>query len=59
MVLVIMMFVIVGSYVGYHISQQVEEEGETHSVNMNLKIFDQDSGLVQIFQNPELKKSIL
>ena len=59
MALVIAMFVIVGAYVGYHASQQVEEEGEAHSINMDLEILYQNSGLVQIFQNPELKKSIL
>ena len=59
MVLVIAMFVIVGAYVGYHASQQVDEEGELHSINMDLELFDQDSGLVQILQNPEHKKSIL
>ena len=59
MALVIAMFVIVGVYVGYHASQQVEEEGDAHSINMDLEIVDQDMGLVQILQNPELKKSIL
>ena len=56
MLLVIAMFVIVGAYVGYHASQQVEEEGEVYNINTNLKILDQDSGLVQILQNPELRK---
>ncbi|QLH02846.1 hypothetical protein C5F47_04400 [Nitrosopumilus cobalaminigenes] len=59
MALVIAMFVIVGVYVGYHASQQVEEEGDAHRINMDLEIVDQDMGLVQILQNPELKKSIL
>ena len=59
MALVIAMFVIVGAYVGYHASQQVEEEGEAHNINVDLEILDQDSGLVQILQNPELKKSLL
>ena len=58
MVLVIAMFVIVGVYIGSHASQQVEE-GETHSINMDLEILDIDSGLVQIIQNPELRKQIL
>ena len=44
MVLVIAMFVIVGAYVGYHASQQVEEEGKAHSINMDLELFSyQDS----------------
>lgn len=60
MALVIAMFVIVGTFVGYHASQQVEEEkGEPHNINIDLKILEQDSGLVQILQNPELKKSLL
>ncbi|MCH9657239.1 hypothetical protein K0U27_00860 [archaeon] len=59
MVLVIAMFVIVGAYVGYHASQQVEEEGKAHDINVGLEILDQDSGLVQILQNPEFKKSLL
>ena len=59
MVLVIAMFVIVGAYVGYHASQQVEKEGEAHNINMDLEILDQNLGLVQILQNPELKKSLL
>ncbi len=59
MALVIAMFVIVGVYVGYHASQQVEEEGEVHNINIDLEILDQDSGLIQILQNPELRKAIL
>jgi Mn2+/Fe2+ NRAMP family transporter len=59
MALVIAMFVIVGVYVGYHASQQVEEEGGAHNINIDLEIINQDSGLVQILQNPELKKTIL
>jgi len=59
MALVIAMFVIVGVYVGYTYSQQPQEEGEAHSINMNLELLDQNSSLVQIIQNPELRKSIL
>jgi Mn2+/Fe2+ NRAMP family transporter len=59
MALVIAMFVIVGVYVGYHASQQVEEEGEAHNINIDLEIINQDSRLVQILQNPEFKKTIL
>ncbi len=60
MALVIAMFVIVGAFVGYHASQQVEEEKvEPHNINIDLKILDQDSELVRILQNPELKKSLL
>ncbi len=59
MALVIAMFIIVGAYVGYHASQQVEEEGEAHSINTDLEILEQNSALVQILQNQEHKKSTL
>ncbi len=59
MALVIAMFVIVGAYVGYHASQSVEEKGESHNINVDLEMNYQSSGLVQILQNPELKKSVL
>ena len=59
MALVIAMFVIVGVYVGYHYSQQPAEQGEAHNINTNLELFEQDTGLVQILQNPELRKTIL
>jgi len=59
MALVIAMFVIVGVYVGYHASQQIDEEGEAHNINMDLEILDQNTGLVQIIQSPEHRKTIL
>lgn len=59
MMLVIAMFVIVGAYVGYHASQSVDEYAEAHNINLELDVLYQDSGLVQILQNPEYKKSIL
>ena len=59
MALVIAMFVIVGVYVGYTYSQQPQEEGEAHSINTDLELLNQDTFLVQILQNPELRKSIL
>ncbi|MCV0400678.1 MAG: hypothetical protein K5777_01665 [Nitrosopumilus sp.] len=58
MVLVIAMFVIVGVYVGYHASQQASE-GETHSISMESEITNLNSGLVEILQNPELRKTTL
>ena len=51
------MFIIVGAYVGYHASQPVE--GEEHNVTIELEILNERSGMVQIYQNPELKKSML
>jgi hypothetical protein len=59
MLLVIAMFIIVGVYVGYHASQQAGEEIEEHNVTIELEILNEKSGMVQIYQNPELKKSIL
>ncbi len=53
------MFIIVGVYVGYHSSQQVGEEAEEHNVTIELEILNERSGMVQIYQNPEFKKSIL
>jgi hypothetical protein len=59
MLLVIAMFIIVGAYVGYHASQQAGEEIEEHSISIDLEILNERSGMVQIYQNPEFKKSIL
>ena len=59
MLLVIAMFIIVGVYVGYHASQQVGEEAEGHHVTIELEILNEKSGMVQIYQNPEFKKSTL
>ena len=50
--IVIAIFIIVGLYVGYHASQQT---GEEHDVTIELEILNENSGLVQIYQNPELK----
>jgi len=58
MALVIAMFVIVGVYVGYHASQQVDSEGESHNINIDLELLDQDTRLVQILQNSELKTTL-
>jgi len=58
MALVIAMFVIVGVYVGYHASQQVDDEGESHNINIDLELLDQDTRLVQILQNPEFKTTL-
>ena len=56
--LVIAIFIIVGVYVGYHASQQAGD-AEEHDVTIELEILNERSGMVQIFQNPEFKKSIL
>ncbi len=58
MLMVIAMFVIVGAYVGYHVSQQADEEAEGHDVAMELEILDENSA-VQVYHGPELRKSIL
>ena len=59
MLLVIAMFIIVGVYVGYHASQQVGEDAEEHNVTIELERLNERSGMMQIYQNLELKKSIL
>ncbi|NQV39090.1 MAG: hypothetical protein HQ505_00870 [Nitrosopumilus sp.] len=57
--LVIAMFIIVGVYVGYHASQQVDEEAEGHNVTIELEILNENSALVQIYHNLEPIKSLL
>lgn len=57
MLLVIAMFVIVGAYIGYHASQQVGEEAEEHNVTIELEISNEKSGMMQVYQNTEFKKS--
>ncbi len=60
MAIVIAMFVIVGVYVGYHASQQEPAEGaEGHNIDIELEILGDKSGLVQILENPELRKTVL
>ena len=59
MLLVIAMFIIVGAYVGYHASQQTGDEVEEHNITIELEILNENSGLVQIYQNPELKIKLL
>ena len=59
MILVIAMFVIVGVYVGYHVQQPAGEEIEEHSISIELEILNESSGLVQILQNPDLRKTII
>ena len=54
--LVIAMFIIVGVYVGYHASQQVPVEG--HNITIELETLNESSDLVQILENPELRKTI-
>jgi len=57
--IIIAIFIIVGVYVGYHASQQTGEEIEEHNVIIELEILNENSGLVQIYQNPELKMKLL
>ena len=57
--LVIAIFIIVGVYVGYHVSQQESlEEGEGHNITIELETLN-NSELIQILQNPEIRKTIL
>ena len=53
------MFIIVGVYVGYHASQQTGDEVEGHSITIELEMLNENSGLLQIYQDPELRKTIL
>ena len=58
--LVIAIFIIVGVYVGYHVSQQEAlEDGESHNITVELETLNDNSELVQILQNPEIRKTIL
>ncbi len=59
MTLVIAMFIIVGVYVGYNVSQQASEEAEGHNITMELEILNESSGLIQILQNSEFRKTII
>lgn len=57
--IIIAIFIVVGVYVGYHASQQAGEEIEEHNVTVELEILNKNSGLVQIYQNQELKMKLL
>ncbi|MGY5151686.1 MAG: hypothetical protein ACW9XA_05400 [Candidatus Nitrosopumilus sp. bin_6a] len=58
--LVIAIFIIVGVYVGYHVSQQEAlEGGEAHNITVELETLNDNSESVQILQNPEIRKTIL
>jgi hypothetical protein len=56
--IVIALFIIVAVYVGYHVSQR-DEVSEGHSIMPELEILHENSGLVQMLQNHELRKTIL
>ena len=53
------MFIIVGIYVGYHASQETGDDVEGHGITIELEILNENSGLLQIYQDPELRKTIL
>lgn len=53
------MFIIVGVYVGYHASQQAGDEVEEHSITIELETLNENSELLQIYQNHELRKTTL
>ncbi len=53
MFLVVAMFVVVGVYVGYHVSQQAGDVAEEHGAVIEPGILDMDSGPVQTYQNPK------
>ncbi len=53
------MFIITGTYVGYHASQQTEDISEGHDIVIELYMLETDTGIAQILQNIEPKKSII
>ena len=56
--LVIVMFVIVGGYVGYHASEKImSEDVEGHNTTIELEIFNENTGFIETFQYLEIKKS--
>ena len=57
-ILVVAMFLITGTYVGYHASQQTGDETDGHNIAIELEILGENP-LVQILQNPELRKTTL
>ncbi len=55
--LVIVMFVIVGGYVGYHASEKImSEDVEGHNITIELEIFNENTRSIEIFQYAEIKK---
>ena len=58
--LVIVMFVIVGGYVGYHASQEMmDEDAGGHDILVELEILNEDTVLINNPQYPEIKKSFI
>ena len=55
--LVIVMFVIVGGYVGYHASEKImSEDAEGHNIAIELEILNENTRSIEIFQYAEIKK---
>jgi len=58
--LVIVVFIIVGGYVGYHASQQIMvEEVEGHNIIVELEILNKNTGLIETLQYHEIRKTII
>ena len=55
--LVIAMFIITAVYVGYHAMQQPVEEAEGHNVEFGF--LNENSGIIQTFQNTALLKIVV
>jgi len=55
--LVIAMFIITAVYVGYHAMQQPVEEAEGH--NVELDFLNENSGIIQTFQNTAVLKIVI
>ena len=59
MVLVVVMFIVSAAYVGYHVSQDVSEPIDGHSINVELDILDVSAELLQIIEKQDGYKSIV
>ena len=53
------MFIITGTYVGYHASQQTDDGSDGHSIIIELNALEVNTGIVQILQNIEPRKSVI
>ncbi len=58
--LVIVVFVIVGGYVGYHASEQImAEDVEGHDVIIELEILNENTEFIKVLKYPEIIKPII
>ena len=58
--LVMAIFLVVGTYVGYHVSEQTSADmAEKHDISIKLETQSLDSKLVQMYPNFEFQKNAL